>query len=418
VPGFWNERLGWLLLLVGLTTAVVLDPWSLSERDPAALLGSTRMAARHAQAVVLAMGFLQIAVALVLREPGRSGGPANLARWVLGAGTLVYVAGYAGLAAGLDHGWLVLSGATLNLFGFALLAWAVWRTPAPAAVRAVLATFLLGMALDVLLGMALDVAGGLSAVNSGSWLPVDLGPEDGVRQRMVRLARVAATALSLLTLLDRGQPSAGAARPWDRWGRLGLIIGTVGMPTVLTAASFIALGLKYLLPIPALAMTGGVTVALVRAARTASRLEQYGWLLIVLSMGVGLVIGMYAFDGPLPTPAFVGAYNEFARRLIRLGHAYTIVFGLLAVLLARQGAGPLAVRLFVAGNCVALVSIVLMAFVPLPTAVLAAGPALIVPAVLLGVRWGDAPGKKARDIFPEREPEGERGRTAQREPNP
>src|SRR5438270_12934909 len=67
-PGVWNERLGWLLLLAGLCTAVGLDPWSLSERDPAALPGSVRMAVRHAQAVVLAMGFLQIAVALLLRE--------------------------------------------------------------------------------------------------------------------------------------------------------------------------------------------------------------------------------------------------------------------------------------------------------------------------------------------------------------
>ena len=60
MPGFWNERLGWLLLLAGLCTAVGLDPWSLSERDPAALPGSVRMAARHAQAVVLAMGFFML----------------------------------------------------------------------------------------------------------------------------------------------------------------------------------------------------------------------------------------------------------------------------------------------------------------------------------------------------------------------
>src|SRR5579885_166280 len=65
-----NAYLGWLLLLAGVVAAVRLDPWSLSERDPRAIVGSTRMAARHAQAVVLAMGFLQLAVSLLLRDGG------------------------------------------------------------------------------------------------------------------------------------------------------------------------------------------------------------------------------------------------------------------------------------------------------------------------------------------------------------
>jgi hypothetical protein len=253
-------------------------------------------------------------------------------------------------------------------------------------VRAVLAI--------LLLGMVIDTVSGLYATDAGSWLLINLGPEDGVRQRMLRLARVAATALSLLTLLSRDHTDAGAAPFWDRLGRLGLVIGTVGMPAVLTAASFIHLDLKNLLPIPALAMTGGVTLALLRANRTASPLEQYGWLLVVLSMSAGLVIGLYAFDGPLPTPEVVGPYNEFARRLIRLGHAYSIVFGLLAILLARQGAGPLAAGLFVAGNGLAVACIVLLAVLQAPTAILAAGPGLMVLALLVGMPWGTLPGKK------------------------
>jgi hypothetical protein len=386
VPGSWNERLGWLLILAGLCAAVGLDPWSLSERDPATLPGSVRMAARHAQAVVLAMGFLQIAVALLLRADTLSARVRNLASLVLVAGPLVYTVGYIGLPLWPGISSLISVGAAINLFGFALLGWAAWRTPAAVEARAVLAIFLLGMAIDTV--------SGLYAGNARVLLPIDLGPEDGVRQRMLRLARVAVTALSLLTLLYCDHAAAAVEQPWDRLGRLGLVIGTVGMPTVLTAASFIHLDLKYLLPIPALAMTAGVTLALLQAHRTASPLEQYGWLLVVLSMSVGLVIGLYAFDGPLPTPGFVGPYNELARRLIRLGHAYTIVFGLLAILLARQGAGPLAAGLFVVGNCVAVVAIVLLAFLPLPTAVLAPGPGLIVLALLVGIRWGRAAREK------------------------
>jgi hypothetical protein len=224
---------------------------------------------------------------------------------------------------------------------------------------------------------------------------------------MLRLARVAATALSVLTLLfrDLGHKSALGG-----WGRLAMMAGTLGMPTVLTGACFIWLDLKYLLSIPALAMTGGTMVGLLCACRMASPLEQWGWLLMVLSMSVGLVIGLYAFDGPLPAPAFVGSYNEFVRRLIRLAHPYAIVFGLLAILLARQRAGRLAVSLFVAGNCVTLLSIFLLALQSLPPVFLAPGPGLIVLALLAGIRWSDPSGKKTRDTIGEKEPKEDRER--------
>jgi hypothetical protein len=111
-------------------------------------------------------------------------------------------------------------------------------------------------------------------------------------------------------------------------------------------------------------------------------------------MSIGLAIGLYAFDGPLPTPDFVGPYNEFVRRLIRLGHAYAIVFGLLAILLARREAGRFASNLLVAGSCVSILSIVLLGFLKLPTAILAVGPVFIVLALLGAIRWGIPPEKK------------------------
>jgi hypothetical protein len=196
----------------------------------------------------------------------------------------------------------------------------------------------------------------------------------------------------LLTLLFRGLCPASSL---GRWGRLAMLVGTLGMPMVLTAACFLWLDLKYLLPIPALAITGGVLIGLHCARQTASPLEQGGWLLIAMSMSIGLLIGLNAFDGPLPTPEFVGPYNEFVRRLIRLGHAYTIMFGLLAILLARQGAGSLVRRLFVAGCCVTLLDIGLLLLPGLPTAVLAPGPALVVLALLVGRCWITPVGKKA-----------------------
>lgn len=391
MPPFWNERLGWLLIIVGFVAAVGLDPWSLSERDPSAVPGSARMAVRHAQAVVLAMGFLQLAVALVPRELSRTPRLRNVAGLVLGVGTLVYTAGYIGLALRTADDWLIPVGAAINLLGFLLLGCAAWGNAITVELGIVVAVFLLGMAIDLI--------SGLYVLDDRNLRLFDLGPEDGVRQRMLRLARVAATALSLLILLSRARIAGGTAPPWLRWSRLGLIIGTVGMPAILTAACFLHRDLKYLLPIPALALTGGVLGVLLRTYRTAPRLEQWGWLLIVLSMSVGLLIGLYAFDGPFPTPAFVGPYNGYARRLTRLGHAYVIVFGLLAILLARQGAGRMAARLLVAGTWVTILSLVLIAFRGPPTAILALGPAIVVLAMLVGIRWSVPPEKNARDIY-------------------
>ncbi len=34
----------------------------------------------------------------------------------------------------------------------------------------------------------------------------------------------------------------------------------------------------------------------------------------------GLILGLWSFAGPLPVPEFLGAYDDTARRLARLGH--------------------------------------------------------------------------------------------------
>jgi hypothetical protein len=366
--------MGWLLLVAGFVAAVVLDAWSLSERDAAALPGSTRMMARHAQAVVLAMGFLQLAVTRLLAGITSGERLRGVAAGLLAIGTVVYIAGYASRVVWPAGAWAIPPGAMLNLLGLAVLEWAACGRPTSPEVRLVLAVFLFGMAINVVTG--------LFAVDPEALVPAYIGSEVGVRQRMLRLARVAAIALSFLTLLfcERRSPSLLG---W--WGRTAMLVGTLGMPLVLTLACFVSVDFKYLLPIPALAMTAGVFIGLLGARRTASLLEQWGWLMLVVSMSIGLLIGLFAFDGPLPTPEFIGSYNEFTRRLLRLGHAYAIVLGLLAIVLARRDGGAWTARLFVAGNCVTLLAILVLAFTEWSTIVLAAGPALIVAAMLLGI---------------------------------
>ena len=178
--------------------------------------------------------------------------------------------------------------------------------------------------------MILDGVMGLGRASPALLSLAYLGPEDGVRLRMLRLARVAVTALSVTAFLYQGLAErVGPTRPLVRTGQIALWLGVLGMPTILTAAAFLRLEIKYLLPIPALGALTGVCIGIALAARHARPLEVAGWILIAASMGAGLFMGLYAFDGPVPTPDFLGAYNDWPRRLSRLGHAYCILFGLL-----------------------------------------------------------------------------------------
>src|SRR5262249_11937703 len=174
---------------------------------------------------------------------------------------------------------------------------------------------------------------------------------------------------------------------WVRRGRLGLVVGCVGMPSILSAACFLWVEIKYLLPIPALAATFGIIVGLVLARRSARPLEQWGWLLVAVSVNLGLLVGLYAFDGPLPAPPTQQDYHALTRRLLRLGHAYAIVLGLLAIAVAETTSWRLPAALLVAGTCVTLLAIGVVAVWPDATAILAAGPALVALALVAAWPW-------------------------------
>jgi hypothetical protein len=173
------------------------------------------------------------------------------------------------------------------------------------------------------------------------------------------------------------------------------------MPLTLATAAFTTVEVKYLLPIPAQATFLGVLAAVWLVRRWARPLELWGWSLIAVSMAAGLFMGLYAFDGPLPAPAWMGAYNDFPRRLVRLGHAYPIALGLIAVLLAReqdQGwhTGRLArigVPLLVAGSMLIEVFLLLAATLDVGGPILSAGPALVTAGLALCL----VPQKERRD---------------------
>ncbi|HEY2990688.1 MAG TPA: hypothetical protein VGL11_23435 [Candidatus Binatia bacterium] len=168
------------------------------------------------------------------------------------------------------------------------------------------------------------------------FLPGYIGYEDELRMRLLRLARVAAFALPVLSLLfaglaSRANPQSGAVR----WGGIGMLCGTVGMPVVLAAAGFTRVELRALLPLPADAIFFGALSGLWLSRRWAQRLETWGWFLIVLSMGAGLFMGLYAFDAPLLPADLIGAYNDPVRRSIRLAHVACILLGFSTIFISR-----------------------------------------------------------------------------------
>ena len=185
-------------------------------------------------------------------------------------------------------------------------------------------------------GILLEAVMGLFKFNPQIFLPTYIGPEDGLRLRMLRLAGVAAIALPLLTLFFQGlsaraDPDSRAVR----WGGIGMLYGTIGMPAVLAAAGFTRIELRALLPVPADAILFGTLCGLWLSRQHAHPLETWGWFLIALSMGAGLLMGLYAFEAPLLPPNLVGGYNDYPRRLIRLAHVYCILLGFSAIFFSR-----------------------------------------------------------------------------------
>lgn len=73
------------------------------------------------------------------------------------------------------------------------------------------------------------------------------------------------------------------------------------------------------------------------AAYRASRPNRLvGWTSMALGATTGLIMGMWSFNGPMETPAWLGEYADVSRRLARLGHIALFGLGILNVLLARE----------------------------------------------------------------------------------
>lgn len=383
-PGFvstgrMNRVFGWTTMLTGMAMAAVLDPWLFNSQSGTEYASSIRPAVRHVQGVVLGMSLLQLALAHLLATPAFDRKVRRTVAALTTLGATIYTAGYVlGLAWPSCH-WLVLAGSLLNFVGFAYLLWAQ-----PVGDQAVWINRIVPI---VCFGMLLDFAAGLFRVLPEHFVLEHFGAADGVRLRMMRLARVAAIALSVLTLLYYSSPRHNTTdRKTDAWSGFFLACGAIGMPVILAAACFTSLHWKYLLALPATATLVGVYSALIFSLRRARPLECWGWALIATSTSAGMLMGLYAFDGPLKTPEFLGAYNQIPRRLSWLAHSYCIVLGIMAIFLAKELDGNrdsgwlenLGILLFTAGSVVTVGVLVSQIFAPSSTTILSVGPAMVV----------------------------------------
>ena len=60
------------------------------------------------------------------------------------------------------------------------------------------------------------------------------------------------------------------------------------------------------------------------------------WFSILAGALSGMVMGLWSFDGPVPTPDWIGSYDSLPRRFLRLAHIAMFALGILHFVVARQ----------------------------------------------------------------------------------
>lgn len=326
------SRTGWLLLAAGLGFAAWLDPATVAAAP------TERLHALRELLGVLLLAGLQLLLVGELTARASPEGSSALSILLRRDRTA---------AVGLSHG---VVGATV--------AWVVARVfvgthlahPAVAAPAAALQAGALALLLPRLrsrsggvggLLVALGIGAGMDLVTSlllidGSslgWAPVTW---DALPLRMLRLARVASIALAALGWgqFRNADTLPGIGPP--RWARFLAVHAAWAMPVALILSAVISPDLKYLLPLPAYAALIPAVAAALRDLRLRRLRSGAGWALAAGSMAVGLALGGWSFDGPLPAPPGFESYTASARQAVRLGHADAVLFGLL-LLYSRSG---------------------------------------------------------------------------------
>jgi len=176
------------------------------------------------------------------------------------------------------------------------------------------------------------------------------GSDEVLAARFLRLGATAAMALPLLAMLYRTAHAGDSTRP-ARIARTLFTVGMVAMPVALVLSSLVDQRVKYALGPASDCFTIGLMIACFQAWRRADRAALTGFGIVLASMLLGKLMGIYAFDGPFAAPAALAAYADAWRVALRHFHIDLMVMGFAVLVwpaLVRPrvaGAGALALGL-------------------------------------------------------------------------
>jgi len=321
-----NQWIGWALLLGSFACSVWLARSSAASGGSSIDMGR-KITVRHGNVMLAGMAFLQLTVAQVMKRSSMAAPRLRSASLIIAAGGILYGVGISSVLPEEKSFRFVISGALTSLAGLAIL---LKDESAFADHGANMAfwIFCFGLALEAVTG-ALNLKPDV--------LPYGLGAEDGLRLRMLRLARISSFALPALVCLfhrlDNDPDSRGRIADY---GRIAISWGALGIPLVLAVASFTSLKFRVLAAVPAHAVFAGTLIAWWLARGQNRCVEAWGWVTIALSMGMGMLMGLYAFGALLQPPAWIGSYNDSGRILLRQAHVYSIMCGLMTLFAAAQ----------------------------------------------------------------------------------
>jgi len=190
----------------------------------------------------------------------------------------------------------------------------VWASHRVVAARVLLCSLLLDLFIVV-----------QDALAEQAGIPAE-GAEAQVGLAMFRLARMASTAIPLFLLMHHEIRDGSVERPiLIKWVPKIFLFGAVALPLLLVLPPAVWMPLKYAMPLGSDAVLIGVGFTAYWAFKKRLKVEFVGWLLLAISMNMGLLMGAYAFDGPFSPPEFVGEFLDAGRRLLRAVHVEAIV---------------------------------------------------------------------------------------------
>ena len=182
-----NRNTGWFLLLGALASAMWLTPGSLGDESGALHASNVTTTALQAQTMIVVLGILQLATFHLLRVLGINPSRRNMAVWLTASGSLLTAFGY------VFDVRLIAIGALITSAGYIVLMTSLSFRHGDRETTVSLAMICFGMVL-------------IAAMAFYDWqvahIPiVDLGANDGFSLRTLRLARVAAVVLPVLSFL-------------------------------------------------------------------------------------------------------------------------------------------------------------------------------------------------------------------------